>query len=614
MTLKTRVNIAAIISILLVTVTLLTFGKFIENSVEIRYEEASLTGKTALWQKIITSQFDQMVANTSSITRDRPTLKALKNENTALIAENVVTTYNMLSTGGVLTKLQIANLDGRVLYSAPDDFIGDTIKSLPSLAIKDGKVLRGIERDDDGKLYLNLAIPVYVRGKPVGVVLYMRDLQSAIEDFKLNDHSDTFIVDGKNRVEYVTNEKLLKELEITIPELGSQVMDVLKTDEKVYSVAIQPLFDFDDKSLAHLISAKDQTDSYQIQQQFSFFSYLSIIIVLLISVVGLSWYLFKSFKPLDTVVEMMNRIASGDLTDQAKTVSNMDEVGQLIHAMNTMTEEFRHIVGEVYIATDNIDQTSHMISTGNAKLSQRTQEQTSSLEETAANMEEMTSTVRQNSESAQLANQLANTTRSNAENGRQVVERTIAAMSEINDSSKKIADITGTIDSIAFQTNLLALNAAVEAARAGEQGRGFAVVATEVRSLAQRSADAAKEIKSLISDSVEKTKIGTHLVDESGETLTGIIDEIKKVTDIVAEINIASKEQTTGIDQINNAVSQMDDSTQQNVTLVEASASANNLLQDQAAKLTRLMGFFKLQENARVVIEDNQQHSISQDN
>ena len=614
MTLKTRVNIAAIISILLVTVTLLTFGKFIENSVEIRYEEASLTGKTALWQKIITSQFDQMVANTSSITRDRPTLKALKNENTALIAENVVTTYNMLSAGGVLTKLQIANLDGRILYSAPDNFIGDTIKSLPSLAIKDGKVLRGIERDDDGKLYLNLAIPVYVRGKPVGVVLYMRDLQSAIEDFKLNDHSDTFIVDGKNKIEYVTNEKLLEELEITIPELGSQVMDVLKTDEKVYSVAIQPLFDFDGKSLAHLISAKDQTDSYQIQQQYSFFSYLSIIIVLLISVIGLSWYLFKSFKPLDTVVEMMNRIASGDLTDQAKTVSNMDEVGQLIHAMNTMTEEFRHIVGEVYIATDNIDQTSHMISTGNAKLSQRTQEQTSSLEETAANMEEMTSTVRQNSESAQLANQLANTTRSNAENGRQVVERTIAAMSEINDSSKKIADITGTIDSIAFQTNLLALNAAVEAARAGEQGRGFAVVATEVRSLAQRSADAAKEIKSLISDSVEKTKIGTHLVDESGETLTGIIDEIKKVTDIVAEINIASKEQTTGIDQINNAVSQMDDSTQQNVTLVEASASANNLLQDQAAKLTRLMGFFKLQENTRVVIEDNQQHSISQDN
>lgn len=597
MTLKSRINIAAIISIMIVAMTLSIFSKLIENSVEIRYEEVSLTGKSALWYKIISSQFDLMASNTRSITRDRATLNALKSKNISLISENVVTTYNMLSTGGVLTKLQISDLDGNILYSAPDDFSGSTRKKLHNIAIKESQIKNGIERDDDGKLYANLAIPVYVRGKIVGVVIYMRDLQSAIEDFKINDRSDVFIIDENGETEYSTDTEMIKKLDLVLPALNAKTMEVVEFDNNVYSIAVQPLSGFDGVALAHLISAKNQTDSYRTQRKFVIFSYISIVVMILLTLFGLSWYLRKSFAPLDNVVEIMNQISRGDLGERNIQISQKDEIGQLMQAMNLMTDNLRRIVSDVYIASNNIYNSSHDISSGNDELAQRTQEQSSSLEEIAASMEEMASTVKQNSDSAQQASQLANATSKNTQSGKSIIDKTIAAMSEIKISSNQIAEINSTIDSIAFQTNLLALNAAVEAARAGEQGRGFAVVASEVRNLAQRSSAAAKEIKILINDSVEKVIIGSDLVDESSQTLLGIVDDIKQVACIMSEISAASEEQSSGINQVNNAIAQMDVITQENASLVDVSANANRLLYDQATRLNSLMGFFQLDES-----------------
>jgi methyl-accepting chemotaxis protein len=232
------------------------------------------------------------------------------------------------------------------------------------------------------------------------------------------------------------------------------------------------------------------------------------------------------------------------------------------------------------------------ISQGNADLSQRTEEQASSLEETASSMEEMTSTVRQNADNAKVANELAEKTSSKAIQGGEVVNRAVQSMSGINESSKKIADIIGVIDEIAFQTNLLALNAAVEAARAGEQGRGFAVVAGEVRNLAQRSAGAAKEIKDLIRDSVSKVEDGTLLVNESGETLKDIVASVKRVTDMISDIAEASVEQSSGIEQVNKAVTQMDEMTQQNAALVEEASAAGESMAEQANDMRRLLNFF----------------------
>ncbi|MEI7035973.1 methyl-accepting chemotaxis protein [Fulvimonas yonginensis] len=290
-------------------------------------------------------------------------------------------------------------------------------------------------------------------------------------------------------------------------------------------------------------------------------------------------------------------IAQGKLGHAIKVKRN-DELGQLLDAFRSMDERLSAIVGEVRHGSGAVSTAAQQIARGNDDLSQRTQEQASSLEETASSMEQMTSTVKQNAENASHANQLARGAREQAERGGEVAAQAVIAMKEINASSRKISDIVSLIDEIAFQTNLLSLNAAVEAARAGEQGRGFAVVATEVRNLAQRSAGAAKEIKALINDSAEKVKAGSELVDQSGKALAEIVDSVKKVTDIVAEIAAASQEQSAGIDQVNHAVSQMDEMTQQNAALVEEAAAAARAMQEQAGELARQVAFFRLEGDA----------------
>jgi methyl-accepting chemotaxis protein len=269
--------------------------------------------------------------------------------------------------------------------------------------------------------------------------------------------------------------------------------------------------------------------------------------------------------------------------------------------VNSLVGNMASVVSQVKTMAHQVQSGAEEISRGNLNLSQRTEEQASNLEETASSMEEMTSTVKQTADNAGQANQLAMAARVQAEKGGAVVSSAVSAMAGINDSSKKIADIIGVIDEIAFQTNLLALNAAVEAARAGEQGRGFAVVATEVRNLAGRSATAAKEIKALIVDSVSKVEEGSKLVDESGRTLEEIVNAVKKVTDIVAEIAAASREQSSGIEQVNKAIMQMDSTTQQNAALVEEAAAASQAIVEQAQALSGLVGRYNVGQGTAAV-------------
>jgi methyl-accepting chemotaxis protein len=294
----------------------------------------------------------------------------------------------------------------------------------------------------------------------------------------------------------------------------------------------------------------------------------------------------------DYAAAVVRQIATGDLTVTVETRAN--DQSSLLYAMKRMSESLIDIVGEVRNNTESITSASHEIAQGNADLSQRTEEQASSLEEAASSIEELTSAVRQNAENARQANQLASSASDIAVKGGKVVGNVVHTMASISDSSRKIVDIISVIDSIAFQTNILALNAAVEAARAGEQGRGFAVVAGEVRNLAQRSAAAAKEIKTLIDDSVNKVEAGTKQVDHAGATMNEIVQAVKRVTNIMAEIAAASNEQSAGIEQVNTAITQMDEMTQQNAALVEEAAAAAEAMQGQAEILFEAVSVFKL--------------------
>ncbi|MBV8625848.1 MAG: MCP four helix bundle domain-containing protein [Herbaspirillum sp.] len=325
----------------------------------------------------------------------------------------------------------------------------------------------------------------------------------------------------------------------------------------------------------------------------------------------LAWLLTRSITlPLNRALNIAENVAAGDLTSHIDS-DTRDETGKLLHALKAMNGNLLDIVGRVRQGSDAIHTSSREIASGNLDLSARTEQQAGSLEETASAMEQLTSTVRQNADNARQANALAASASEVASQGGEVVGQVVETMSAIHASSQKIADIIGVIDGIAFQTNILALNAAVEAARAGEQGRGFAVVASEVRSLAQRSAAAAREIKQLIDESVEKVGDGSRLVARAGDTMQEVVESVARVTDIVREITTASQEQSDGIEQVNRAITEIDGATQQNAALVEQAAAAARAMQDQAQTLTEAVSVFRLIEAGSVPAEDQRGTSPS---
>lgn len=430
-----------------------------------------------------------------------------------------------------------------------------------------------------------------------------RDLPNFDAANLINTQVDTFHKNPQHQMRLIDN---LKDAHVAELKIGGRTMNFIAN----------PVLTDEGERLGTAVEWKDRTDEVAIENEVEnivaaarngelyeridltgkqgFFRHLS---------VGINSLLESIADVFDDIAEAMARLESGDLS-QTITRVYRGRFGEVKQSVNGTIKQLESVVRQLREMSEQISSASDEISAGNANLSSRTEQQAANLEETAASMEELTSTVRNNADNAQQANQVAGTARNSAEKGGEVVSSAVAAMDEINASSNRIAEIIGVIDEIAFQTNLLALNASVEAARAGEQGRGFAVVATEVRNLASRSADAAKEIKALIQDSQTKVAAGAELVNASGKTLEDIVHDVKKVGDIVAEIAASSAEQASGIDQVNQAITSIDEITQQNAALAEQTSAASASLYDKAAEMNNTMGRFQVRSDPDQAWED----------
>ena len=435
------------------------------------------------------------------------------------------------------------------------------------------------------------AVDEFFKERIPAAIQVISDSQKKIEGFDLSPESKAlFARIGDERTVVRASTDKIRDLKAAGDQAGAahEVESVFNPAVAKYGASLQEMAQLQVKEY----DAVKAEFAAQRQSGANFARILVAVLVVLLAI-G-TWLLIEQIrKPLQDAIVVAETIASGDLSAHI-AVDRGDEFGQMMRAIAHMQERLVHLVGDVRNGTVSMSHVSEEIAAGNNDLSARTEQTAANLEETASSMQELTSTVKQSADSARQANQLAGSAAQVAKRGGEVVGQVVSTMDEINASSRKISDIISVIDGIAFQTNILALNAAVEAARAGEQGRGFAVVASEVRSLAGRSADAAKEIKMLINTSVEKVEGGSALVAQAGQTMTEIVTSVQRVTDIMGEITAAASEQSDGIAQVNSAIAQLDQMTQQNAALVEQSAAAASSMKDQAHRLAGVVATFKL--------------------
>ncbi len=620
MTLRSRIAVAASFAVLLIAIISSTGGLKSQQEAEGRFEQALIQGKGVLWKKIIASQLDSMEVGMSGLTRDRDTLKALDSNELSVLKESVQTAYNRLSTSKVITKLQMTDLNGQILFSAPKDVSGRTGSDLTFAALREGRIARGVERATDGSLEAVVSFPLYYRGKAVGAGIFARDLNAAIEDFKVNDEAEVFIIDDKGGVEYTTNEGMFSDLKFEVPELGMSSVHQSTLDGKTLAVVAQPIPDVNGAPLGTLVSAKDFTESYQAQNKINMMSYGASALGLILAFVGIYFFMVRAFRPLDTVINGMNAIASGDLTANYTVTSN-DETGQLIAAMKTMMERLKAIIENITGSTSKLSSSAEKLAGITVETNEGVKRQQAEAEQVATAANEMSATVQEVSRSTQMAAEASTRANEEAFSGKDVVTQTVRAIDalaneveqaakvihKLKSDSENIGVVLDVIKGIAEQTNLLALNAAIEAARAGEQGRGFAVVADEVRTLASRTQESTKEIEGMIErlqtgaveavrvmeESQKRAQVGVEQAARAGASLEAITEAVETINTMTTQIASAAEEQSAAAEEIDRNVTSISHVIQQSAKGSQQIYVASEELAELASELHGLVGQFR---------------------
>ena len=620
MTLRLRITLAAIGSLLAVTLILVVTSTYTQNQIEQRLAEANIRGKDVLWKKIITHDQSLMETEIQGLVRERNTRKALQKKDLVTLTENARTTYNALSTQKLLTQMQITDPEGRVLFSAPDDMTGRVRQGLVMQALDDGKIKWGIELHK-GEPVAVVAFPFFMRGKTIGAGVFIKHLGDALADFKTNDESDVFILDASGQMKRGTDDVLYAQLSLNLPDIGTRHFASSKVNDTVYYSTILPILSKDGEALGHLVSVKDFTEEFEQVQHFKRIAY-SIVILVLISVLsGISWYMNRSLKPLQHLAAFMRDISEGDLSAQLEVKGN-DEIGQLQGAAKRMVDQLRDVLGRISGISQELASSAHQMTDIAEKTNQGIVQQQTEIDQVASAMTEMAQTSQGVAQYATEAASAASNADRETNQGRAVVHETIdsiknlatefesaaAVISELEKDTDNIGSVLDVIKGIAEQTNLLALNAAIEAARAGEQGRGFAVVADEVRTLASRTQQSTQQIQGMI----ERLQVGaTDAVKVMMQSQQGVLasaekaaltgDSLDSITHSISSINemnihmaTTAEQQLAVAEEISRNIENISQVARKSAEGGVRTTTTSEQLGEMAEKLQSFLGRFKL--------------------
>ncbi|GMR08931.1 MAG: hypothetical protein BMS9Abin26_1941 [Gammaproteobacteria bacterium] len=622
MTLRSRIMLFAGLTIMLVAITLIVAGIMTQGEIEDRFEAAKIEGDALLWQMIVNNQMDIMESNSTALARDRETRNALKARDTDSMRENIKTTYNLLSTGGILTGVMLTDNDGTVLVSVPDTGHQGKSSMLARQALKEGKVKRGQVPGIDGRLVMAVSFPMYSRGRTIGAAIYVNDFENAVSEMKKSSNSEVAILDENQRISYASDQSFYDSLKLQIPDMGVSVMQTAKLDKRVYSAAIQPIEDTSGEPKAYLVNIKDYTQSYNRQSKLIWSSLLLTAVIILLLLGALFFYMNRAFLKLHAVISVVRAIATGDLTVKSEENVSRDETGQLTAAMGAMIDNLGIMVVEINNTTEKLGGASDILTMISDKTSKGIQQQLSETEQVATAINELNSTALEVARNASDAADAARQANSEAKQGEQISEQLLtvisnqsdevrsaaSSLSELQQKTEQINTIIGVINGIAEQTNLLALNAAIEAARAGEQGRGFAVVADEVRTLATRTSESTSEIDTVIrqfkegvnsavstmSVAMEEAGKTVKFVGETTSRLTGIAESVNTIDNMVTQIATATEEQTAVIEEINRNVVSIKTIAEDVTESSEQNASTTGEISQLAITLGQLVNKFKI--------------------